>query len=149
MVKDQEDDLNIHRDGRGAYKDSAFESGVKSTKMESFAIEIIGATVHCLTLDSIIREPGEVDISGPTTCLTFVALNYQVSTREDASFVPQGSSHHASCVADPEIPQAADSSILYPIGTLGSPRSYQLTDTSSPGVPAPTFILAGTSTRIH
>ena len=58
-----------------------------------------------------------MEISSPTRCLTLVADDYQVSTREQASLVlwDRPSSQHSSCIADPEISQEADSSRRYSI----------------------------------
>lgn len=92
---------------------------------------------------------GNVEISDPAKCLTLAALDYQVSTREDASLVPLGPSEFPSCFLHhrpwdlPTDPSINNCSKVDP----GISPSYQLTDTLLCGSPAPTPILAAISMR--
>lgn len=67
----------------------------------------------------MVGPPEGVEIPiGSTRCLTLVALmalDYQVLTREDASFVPLGLSELSTCflMIDSEASQDANVSVLY------------------------------------
>ena len=72
-----------------------------------------------------------MEISDPAKCLTLAALDYRVSTREDASFVPLGPSEFPSCFLhhSPGILPTDPSINNYPIVDPEVSPSYQLTDT--------------------